>query len=289
MFADESRVRPMLLGLTLASCVLLGIEKAQVGWLGPVRSVLGTAVVPVQYAAESPYLIADNLIAFFSTRNQLIRRNAELERKLLRLEAEGARSDAIQKENDHLRLLFDSRQRLRDDVLRAELIEIIPDAARHEIVIDKGGTSGVAIGQAVIDSTGVVGQIVETTPITSRVLLITDPRHAIPVQVTRSDVLAIASGGGKGPHLLENVPITTGIVAGDQLVSSGLGGRFPFGYPVGVVRWMVQDDPTEQYAQVAWTPSAALDRSRHVLVVLGKRQPQEPGAVANAPPLETID
>ena len=277
--AGQARVRPLLLGLTLASCVLLGIEKAGVGWLVPVRSVLATTVVPVQYVAESPYLATDYLIEFFSTRNRLIRRNAALERELLLHKAQTARNDAILVENDRLRALLNSRARLPDDVLIAELIEVIPDPSRQEIVVDKGGTHGVAVGQAVIDSIGVFGQVVETTPLTSRVLLVTDPSHAIPVQVIRSQVFAIASGGGKGPHLLDNPPVTTDIVVGDDLVSSGLGRRFPRDYPVGVVTRVVKD-PAQQYAQVVWEPSAALARSRTVLVVLGERHDEDKPSVA---------
>ncbi|MDE0658882.1 MAG: rod shape-determining protein MreC [Gammaproteobacteria bacterium] len=279
--ARQAQVRPLLLGLTLASCVLLGIEKAGLGWLLPVRSVLATMVVPVQYVAESPHIAMDHLIEFFSARSRLMRRNASLERELLMARSETARTDAILAENDRLRELFNLPARLPDDLLIAELIEVIPDPTRYEIVVDKGGAHGVAVGQAVIDSAGVFGQVVETTPLTGRVLLVTDPSHAIPVQVIRSKVFAIASGGGKGPHLLDNPPVTTDIVAGDNLVSSGLGRRFPRDYPVGVVTRVVKD-PTQQYAQVVWEPSAELARSRLVLVVLGGRQDAEPSTDAVA-------
>ena len=272
--ARQAGFRPLLVGLTLASCVLLGIEKAGVGWLQPVRSVLGTAVVPVQYLAESPGSLAEFLVEFFSVRSRLMRENDELRREVLRLEAEATRNAPILAENDRLRELHNSRARLPDDVLIAELIEVLPDPSRQAIIIDKGSTDGVAIDQAVIDSAGVFGQVVETTAITSRVLLITDPAHSVPVVVERSDVRAIASGGGKGSHLVQYVPSIADIVEGDRLLSSGLGRRFPYGYPVGVVNWVVKD-PTQQYAQVSWTPSAALDRSRHVLVVLGKRERAE--------------
>ena len=274
--ARQAQVRPLLLGLTLASCVLLGIEKAGVGWLHPVRSVLATAVVPVLYVAESPDRATQAVVEFFSTRVRLMRRNAELERRLLLLGAETARNHALQAENDRLRELFNSRTRLPDDVLVAELIAVISDPTRQEIILDKGTENGVAEGQAVIDSGGVFGQVVETTPYTSRVLLITDPAHSIPVEVVRTNVRTIAAGGGLGPHLLENVSVTTDIVQGDRLVSSGLGRRFPFGYPVGVVE-RVDRDPAQPYAQVGWAPSAALDRSRLVLVVRGQHgdEPEE--------------
>lgn len=285
--ARQAEVRPLLLGLTLASCVLLGIEKTG-DWLQPVRAVLATAVVPILYLAESPRRVTDSVVEFFSTRNQVMSRNTALERELLLLKAETARLDAILAENDRLRELFNSRARLPDDVLIAELIEIIPDPTRHEIVIDKGSTNGVAVGQAVIDSAGVFGQIVETAPLTSRVLLITDPAHSVPVQVVGSNLLTIASGGGKGPHLVDDVPVTTDIVKGDRLVSSGLGRRFPFGYPVGEVAW-VEKDPAKAYAQVGWVPSAELARSRNVLVVLGEGDEGSPERSANQPAAESLD
>ena len=282
--ARQAEVRPLLLGLTLASCVLLGIEKAGVGWLQPVRSSLATAVIPVQYVAEFPHRGTAVVVDFFSTRVRLMHRITELERRLLLSQAESARADALQSENDRLRELFNSRPRLRDDVLIAELIAVNTDPTRQEIVVDKGTTDGVVVGQAVIDSGGVFGQVVEATPFTSRILLVTDPMHSIPVEVVRSDVRTIASGGGQGPHLLENISVTTDIAVGDMLVSSGLGRRFPFGYPLGVVE-SIDSDPSQPYAQVTWAPSAALDRSRLVLVV--RRQPGGEERVANDAPAET--
>ena len=267
----ESRVHPLLLALTLVSCVLFAMEKVGFSWLAEARALLGTAVAPIHYAASSPYRLGGSVVEFLSTRDRLVSRNAELEHELLRLGADAARYDAVVEENDRLRELFSSRARLPDDVLIAELIEIGPNPARQEVVIDKGRTSGVAVGQPVIDSSGVFGQVVETTAITSRVLLVTDPTHAIPVQVRRNDMRAIASGGGGSENMLVNIPVTADIVVGDRLVSSGLGRRFPFGYPVGEVSFVVRDQ-TQQFAQVGWTPEASLDTSHHVLVVRGESQ-----------------
>ena len=187
---------------------------------------MGYVVAPIHYVANAPYRLGETVKDFVSTRERMNRLIEELTLENQRLELEAARSNAIVEENDRLRELVGSRARLRDDVLVAELIEISTDSPRNEIVIDKGGNSGVAVGQAVLDATGVVGEVVETTWITSRVLLITDPVYATPVQVVRSNVLAIAIGG-KGDYLLQDVPVTADIVEGDQLVSSGLGRRFP--------------------------------------------------------------
>ncbi len=233
----------------------------------PVRSVLAIAVSPILHLTESPYRAGAYLGEFFSSHASLRRRNAELEGESLRLQGLATRYEAVLEENDRLRRLFDSRTRLRSDVLIAELIEIVPDPSRHEVVIDKGSANGVAVGQAVVDSTGVVGQIVETSPVTSRVLLITDARHSLPVEVLRNNLRTIAAGTGSEDTLvLKDLSVTSGIREGDRLVTSGLGRRFPFGYPVGVVESVVTDQ-MQRFAQVEAEPSALLDRSRHVLVV----------------------
>ncbi|MCE2423487.1 MAG: rod shape-determining protein MreC [Pseudomonadales bacterium] len=256
-----------LLALALASFVLLAFEQAELSLVVPVRSVLTTAVSPILHLTESPYRAGAYLGEFFSSHATLRRRNAELERESLRLQGLATRYEAVLEENDRLRRLFDSRTRLRSDVLIAELIEIVPDPARHEVVIDKGGANGVAVGQAVVDSTGVVGQIVEASLVTSRVLLITDVRHSLPVEVLRNNLRTIAAGTGSPDRLvLKDVPVTAGIREGDRLVTSGLGQRFPFGYPVGVVVSVVTDQ-MQGFAEVEAEPDALLDRSRHLLVV----------------------
>lgn len=256
-----------LLAVALASFVLLAFEQAELRLMAPVRSALAAVVSPIQYLTESPYLAGAYLGEFFSSHASLRRRNAGLERESLRLQGLATRYEAVLEENDRLRRLFDSRTRLRSDVLIAELIEIVPDPSRHEVIIDKGSANGVAVGQTVVDSTGVVGQIVETSAVTSRVLLLIDARHSLPVEVLRNNLRTIAAGTGSPDKLvLKDLPVTSDIREGDRLVTSGLGRRFPFGYPVGVVASLVTD-PMQRFAQAEVQPSALLDRSRHLLVV----------------------
>jgi rod shape-determining protein MreC len=138
------------------------------------------------------------------------------------------------------------------------------------VIIDKGSDSGVSLGQAVLDAQGLFGQVVEVNRFTSRVLLIVDQSHAVPVQVNRSGVRSVAAGTGDLDHLiLENVQVTADIQEGDLMESSGLGGRFPRGYPVGIVT-SVESGDTSPYASVEVRPLAALDRSRHVLLVFAE-------------------
>ena len=189
-----------------------------------------------------------------------LRRNLELEGMAQQLQALGT-------ENDRMRELLGSRARLPSEVMFAELIGVVPSPDTRQVVIDKGTSDGVGVGRAVIDAEGLFGQVVEVSRFSARVLLITDVSHAVPVRNTRNGLRSIAGGTGQADLLLENVPVTADIRQGDLLVSSGLGGRFPGGYPVGRVR-SVQTETTRAFAQVTVRPSAQLDRSSHLLVVL---------------------
>ena len=173
----------------------------------------------------------------------------------------------LQAENVRLRGLLNSTAMLRDDVLVAELIGVSPDPVRHQLVLNKGRNDGVFVGQPLIDADGLMGQIVEVSAGTSRALLITDATHSIPVQVNRNGVRAIAEGTGSlGELEVRHVSANTDIETGDLLVTSGLGGRFPGGYPVAVVT-AIERDPGRMFARVVARPNAALDRSQPLLVV----------------------
>ena len=175
---------------------------------------------------------------------------------------------ALKAENERLRALLGSRARLPAEVLIAEIISVLPAPGTHQVVVDKGTNDDVELGDAVIDSEGLFGQVVEVGGFTSRVMLITDPNHAVPVQVNRNGVRSIAGGTGALDLLqLENVSVAADVREGDLLETSGLGGRFPPGYPVGHVDAVVIE-PTAAFASVSVRPLARLDRTRHVLIVL---------------------
>lgn len=222
---------------------------------------------PVQLIAETPYFLSDAAGDLFATRADMLQRNAELNRKILELSQISQQYLGLKTENERLRELLGSQARIPAQVLIAELVAVIPAPNTHQIIIDKGAADDVRVGQAVIDAAGLFGQIVEVELYSSRVLLITDVTHAVPVQVNRNGVRSIAGGTGRLDRLeLENVPITADIREGDLLETSGLGGRFPPGYPVGIVDSVVIET-TSSFAMVSVRPNAALDRSRHVLVV----------------------
>ena len=157
----------------------------------------------------------------------------------------------------------------------AELIGMDPNPFTHRIVINKGERDGVVLGQPVLDARGLMGQVVELMPYTSRVLLLTDTTHSIPVQVNRNGLRAIASGTGNPERLeLRHVADTADIKEGDLLVSSGLGQRFPAGYPVATVKEVIHDSG-QPFAIVRAVPTAALNRSRYLLLVFSDNRTAE--------------
>jgi len=173
----------------------------------------------------------------------------------------------VQAENKRLKQLLDSSIKLEGRSLVAELLQIDPDPGKHQIVIDKGSRHSVFEGQPLLDATGIFGQILHVGPFSSTAILITDPDHALPVQVNRNGLRTIAVGTGNLHRLdLPHVPNNADIKVGDLLITSGLGGRFPADYPVATVA-SVEPNPGSPFAKVIAIPTAHLDRSREVLLV----------------------
>ena len=183
---------------------------------------------------------------------------------------------ALTEQNVRLRELLNSSALVNEKVEVAELIGMDPNPFTHRIIINKGERDGVVLGQPVLDARGLMGQVVELMPYTSRVLLLTDTTHSIPVQVNRNGLRAIASGTGNPERLeLRHVADTADIKVGDLLVSSGLGQRFPAGYPVATVKEVIHDSG-QPFAIVRAVPTAALNRSRYLLLVFSdSRTPEE--------------
>jgi rod shape-determining protein MreC len=249
--------------------VLIALESTT-RLLEPVRGPLSNLVVPLQMIAALPYLVTYEVGDVVATRDDLAGRNAELERQVLELSVISQQFQALRMENERLRALLGSRSRLPQEVLIAEIIGVIPSPTTHQVILDKGARSDVRLGDPVIDAHGLFGQVIEVNQFTSRIMLVTDTNHAVPVQVNRNGVRSIAGGTGQFDALqLENVSVTADIQQGDRLETSGLDGRFPPGYPVGYVD-RVTIEPTAAFANVAVRPLAQLDRSRHVLVVLAR-------------------
>lgn len=262
-------------GLAVLSVILMFVDHVT-DWLDESRAAVTVAVTPVVVIADLPNRSARGLTEMLSSREDLRRRITELESELTLFKVKTEKMAALTAENNRLRDLLGSAAKLQDNVLVAELIGVNPDPEVQEVVIDKGVVDDVFPGQPVLDSRGLMGQVVEVSRYTSRVLLISDQEHSVPVQVLRSNLRLIARGTGLGQKLeLQHVNSTADIRVGDQLLSSGLGNRFPVGYPVGVVD-RVEYEPGKPFAEVTASPSAQLDRSRHVLLVFTEsRAPEE--------------
>lgn len=232
-----------------------------------VRSTLWQIVNPLYYVAEAPYSISRDLKQTFISRQELL---AQLERQrveLLALSHTAQRYQSLKADNDRMRKLLESKAKLPGSVLIAEIVSVRATPSAHYVVIDKGAVDGLQVGQAVLDAQGLFGQLVEVGSTTSRVLLIIDKDHAVPVQVNRNGARSIAGGTGSNDSLvLENVPVSMDIAVGDLLETSGLGGRFPVGYPVAEVTSVVLD-ASSVFAQVQVRPLARINQSRFLLVV----------------------
>src|SRR5690606_7922668 len=180
--------------------------------------------------------------------------------------------------NNELRRLLNSSEVLDDRVIVGEVVGVSPDPFSHEIIINKGESDGVTTGQAVLDAEGLMGQVIQTSQFTSRVLLVSDSSHAVPVEVVRNGLRSILLGNGETDELdLVHVPDTADIREGDMLVSSGLGGRFPRGYPVAEVS-SIEKESGEPFVTIQAAPKARLNQSRLVLIVF---QPEERSAPEN--------
>lgn len=252
--------------LTVLSLVLMVVD-ARFAALKPLRSQLGAVLTPLYYVAELPVRAWDAVYLQLTSRADLIAENERLRAEALLARHKLQKLASLTEQNVRLRELLNSSELLDERVLVAELIGIDPNPFAQRIMIDRGERDGVFLGQPVLDATGLMGQVVEVLPFTSRVLLITDVSHSLPVQINRNGLRAIASGTGNSEWLeLRHVGDTADIRVDDIVVSSGLGQRFPAGYPVGRVTH-VNRDSSQPFAEVRVAPTAQLNRSRYLLLV----------------------
>ncbi|AZG71846.1 rod shape-determining protein MreC [Shewanella livingstonensis] len=235
--------------------------------LDPIRQSLSSVLSPLQFLANVPGMMLDWSAEAFATRNMLELQNKELLRQQLVMSERLQRFEHVRQENERLRALLGSPVHMDSRKMVAEVMEVASDPFRQFVVLNHGSQTGIYVGQPVVDAKGVVGQVIEVSEFTSRVLMVSDVTHGIPVRVTRNDVRAIANGTGDIDQIeLRHVAKSTDIIVGDLLVTSGLGNRFPEGYPVARVISVSRDDG-QSYAVINAQPLAALDRIRYVLLI----------------------
>ena len=255
-----------VLVLLFASIILMVLDYRQ-GYLGAVRQTIGAAVYPIQIVVDAPFRLWAWVRESTAEHNKLRLELSRLQVERLLTNARLQRLSALEAENARLRNLLEARSQVRDEVRVAEIMAVDANPYRHNIVIDIGSRERAYDGQAIVDADGVIGQIIETGLTNSQAMLISDPSHSLPVEVNRNGLRTIANGTGEFGRL--DLPFITNnadIRPGDLLVTSGLGGAFPSGYPVAVVE-TVNRIPQEPFADVTAIPVASLDQVREVLLI----------------------
>lgn len=256
---------------------LLMVLDARFRYADNVRQVVALAAYPIQRVAMAPVDLFHGVVDYFSTTTALRAQNAELRMKQLRAAPELLQLEALREENSQLRRVLGARERLPRKSIFAEIVYAARDPFSRKVVIDRGSQSGIQAGEPVIDDVGVIGQVTRVYLLMSEVTLLSDKDQAIPLQVLRTGLRAIAYGGAEGGMLdLRFMPANADIRNGDVLVTSGIDGTYPPGLPVAKVA-RIERDATYAFARITLQPTAGVDRYRQVLVLSNK---------ANAPPPE---
>jgi len=232
------------------------------------RSRVSLGFTPLLTAVNAPFGFFDNVAKNFETRRTLLSENQTLQAQVLILQGELQKLKSLQAENKTLRgLLQSAAQSHHVKLMVASVMAIQVNPFHQEIMLDKGSHDDVFVGQAVLDAHGVMGQVIDVSLYNSRVLLLTDPQSGVPVQDNRTGLHGILMGGGSSGVLQwVNVPPMSDIKVGDELVTSGLGGHYPVGYPVGTVS-NINRHTDDQFLDIQVTPSAKMNSSVQVLLV----------------------
>ena len=263
----------------LAIAIVLMVADHRGSYLTRLRYAMSLAVEPMYHLAALPAQLAREARLALADRERLTEANVKLSQDLLLAQARLNRLSEVREQNQRLQELLAVQRSLELGVQLAHIVDVDTDLFRHRVVIDAGANQGVLVGEAVLDAHGVMGQVVETLPNTATAMLITDAAHALPVAVERTGMRAIARGSGALDTLsLPNIPISADLKVGDRLITSGLGGHFPAGFPVGLIR-EIRNDASGMFAAAQVTPSAALDRSGEVLILHQLVDPVGPPAV----------
>lgn len=222
---------------------------------------------PLSLIAETPSRAFSSLQDWYTEKSALLQRIESLEEKELYLAYETQQMAALTAENKRLRLLLQSSSKLEHTTIIAELINIDSDPYRHIVLLNQGASQGVKENLPVLNNLGIVGQTISVSPSSSKVILLTDPHHSLPIEVNRNGIRGIASGNGKLNEIeISNIAFDDDVKVGDLLVTSGLDERFPQGYPVAIIK-QITVDSTGYFAKIVATPTAKLERIREVLIL----------------------
>lgn len=269
--------------LAILSIVMMALDHRQ-QHLESVRSGLSVIVYPLQYLVDLPVSASSWIGENLSSRETLLKENSKYKIQNTLYKAQLQKFQSLKAENLRLRELLQASKKVSERILIGELLSVSLEPFTRQILINKGSNDEVYLGQPLVDAEGAMGQIIHVGPFASSAMLITDANHAIPVQVNRNGLRAIAVGTGATDKLdIPYLPISADIMEGDLLTTSGLGGRFPTGYPVATVTQVIKD-PTLPYAVITAMPSAQLEKAREVLLVWPTRH-DEISAKSSVPAL----
>ncbi len=255
-----------LLMLASLSILIMVIDQRE-NHLDAVRRTIGATVYPLRVVVDAPVAMWHWMRDSSESRNELRLENSRLNAERLLTHARLQRYSALEAENARLRAMLEARNRVTDEVRVAGIMSVSSNPFRHVLVIDKGRNDGVYDGQAMVDSDGVVGQVIETGLFSAQAVLISDPDHALPVEINRNGLRTIAVGTGEFDRLdLPFLPNNADVALGDLLVTSGLGGAFPAGYPVAIIDSVIRI-PQEPFAAVSARPAAELNQVREIMLI----------------------
>ncbi|HEU4855810.1 MAG TPA: rod shape-determining protein MreC [Rhodanobacteraceae bacterium] len=281
IFSDATAGTLRLIAYLALAAILMVLDHRN-GWLHRVRYAGAAAIVPIYKIAAAPADWVHDASTAFTQRRRLIDENRQLREGLMLAEARLNRMDAVAHQNERLKQLLDTQQLLGLHAQLARLIDVQLGPTRDRVMLNVGAHEGVHVGQVVIDSHGVMGQIIETLPHASVAMLVIDPDHAVPAMLTRTGLRGVAHGTGNPEQLVvPNLPLSSDVRVGDKLVTSGLGGRFPAGFPVGTVT-ALKHDPSGMFMEAQVKPAAELERSGEVLLLRDQPDPVGPPAPAPA-------
>lgn len=248
-------------------CLALMVLDQREAHLRSIRQAFSVLIYPIQLAVDLPVRGWRWAEIALAERGELLAENDALKREQLNAGVKLQRLDALEAENRRLRAMLDSSARVADRVLIAEVLAVDMDPYRQRFTINRGLTDGVYVNQALLDADGLIGQVMRVDPFTAEAVLISDADHALPVAINRNGLRTIIIGTGDSGRLrMPYLPNSADVEVGDLVISSGLGGIFPSGYPVGYVI-DVKRQAGQPFADIFVEPAAKLDRAREVLLV----------------------
>ena len=264
-FKGQYSVSKLLVSLILSFGLMYLDHKDQ--YLNKVRSYISATTYPIYVVTNAPKNIFLNLRESMGEREKIVLENQKLKTENIALSSKIQQIYKLEKENKRLHDLLDSKPKNEDIFVLAEIVAENPDPFKHRIIINKGSKENVYINQTVADSKGIIGHVIRDQIFGSEVLLITDPEHAIPIEIARTGLRSIALGIGSYEAIqLSYLAVSTDIQAGDILLTSGLGGQYPAGYPVATIE-KVSAQKGEPFLEVRAKPFAKLKNINEVWVI----------------------